>query len=313
VHIRPDAPEGDTLPHHDGFQHEYADVNGLRYHYVRQGSGPPLMLLHGWPGFYYEWRLNIGPLSQRFDVVVPDMRGYGYTDKPDAPPETGYTPAAFADDIAGLMDFLGWDKASFVAHDFGSVWVQAFARSRPQRVDRLVLIDPVYPGIGPRWFEPSRAFENWYTMFHQLPWAEDLVGSSRKATEIYVRHFLSHWSYDKALWTGDEIAEYVEAFSQPGALRGGFNCYRAMFRAPGGMPGDLKIGAPALVLWAENDPILLAAWSDRLGEFFPNHKLRRVPEAGHFLMRERPEVVNQAVTEWVLGNRQEEPGEGAER
>ena len=73
------------------FNHQYATINGLRYHYVREGSGPPLFLIHGWPGFYYEWHLNIGPLSERFDVVVPDMRGYGHTDKPDLPPEEAYT------------------------------------------------------------------------------------------------------------------------------------------------------------------------------------------------------------------------------
>jgi pimeloyl-ACP methyl ester carboxylesterase len=302
------------MPHHDGFHHEYTTINparspiegGLRYHFVRQGSGPPLFLLHGWPGFYYEWRLNIGPLSQAFEVVAPDMRGYGYSDKPDLPPEEGYTPAAYAQDIGALMDALGWQKASFVAHDFGSVWAQQFARAEPGRVHRLVLIDPVYPGIGARWFEPGRALETWYTAFHQLPWAEELVGSSRKAIELYLRHFLSHWSYNGDLWTAGEIAEYVEAFSQPGALRGGFNCYRALFRAPGALAASGKIEAPTLVLWAENDPILPAAWADRLGDFFADYELRTVPKAGHFLMREQPDVLNEAVIRWVLdkGGRQ---------
>lgn len=292
------------MTHHDGFRHEYASVNGLRYHYVRQGGGAPLLLVHGWPGFYYDWHLNIGPLSERFDVVVPDMRGFAYTEKPDLPPETGYAPAAFADDIRSLMDYLGWEKASIVTHDFGAIWTQQFARTCADRLDKLVLIDPPYPGIGARWFEPGRALENWYLIFHQQPWAEDLVGSSRRATELYVRHFLSHWSHNKDLWSDEEVAEYVEAFSQPGALRGGFNCYRAMLRTMGGgMSGDAKIEAPALVLWAENDPILPLAWSDRLGEFFPNLTLRTVPQAGHFLMREKPALVNEAVTEWVAGRK----------
>lgn len=295
------------MPLDDGFHHEYATVNGLRYHYVRQGAGPPLMLVHGWPGFYYEWHLNIGPLSSHFDVVAPDMRGYGYTDKPNLPPEAGYTPAVFSADIAALMDHLGWQKAAFLAHDFGSVWIQEFARSRPERVHRLVLMDPVYAGIGPRWFEPGRALENWYTVFHQMPWAEDLVGSSQRATEIYIRHFLSRWSFDKDLWSDREVAAYVEAYSQPGALRGGFNCYRALFRTGGGgMAAEAKIAAPALILWAENDPILPSAWADRLGDFFADYQLRTVPRAGHFLMRERPDVVNQAVIEFLKG------GAGAE-
>ena len=287
------------MPPDDGFNHQYADVNDLRYHYVRQGRGPPLLLVHGWPGFYYEWNLNIGPLSKHFDVVAPDMRGYAYTDKPDLPPEQGYTPTVFAEDIRALLDHLGWDKASIVSHDFGSVWTQQFARTYPQMVDRLVFFQPVYPGIGPRFLEPGRAFESWYLMFHQLPWAEELVGSSRRATELYLRHFLSHWSFDKTLWTDQEIAAFVEAFSQPGALRGGFNCYRAAFRTAGqGTGGDPKIHAPTLVLWAENDPILPVTWSDKLGDFFPNLTLRQVPQAGHWLMREKPELVNEAIIEF---------------
>lgn len=290
------------MPQHDGFDHEYATVNGLRYHYVRAGAGPPLLLVHGWPGFYYEWHLNIEPLAQRFEVVVPDMRGYAYTDKPDLPPEEGYTDTVFAEDVRGLLDHLGWAKASIVSHDFGAVWVQRFARTYRDRVERLVLFDPPYAGIGRRWAEPGHVREVWYQTFHQLPWAEELVGSSRKATELYLRHFLSHWSYDKALFREEEIAEYVEAYSQPGAIRGGFNCYRAAFRTLGrDQGGDPKIYAPTLILWAENDAVLPIAWSDKLADFFPNHALRRVPNAGHFLMRERPELVNEAIIEFVLG------------
>ena len=288
------------MPHHDGFSHEYATVNGLRYHYVRAGSGAPLFLVHGWPGFYYEWRLNIEPLSRHFDVVVPDMRGYAYTDKPDLPPEEGYVDTAFAEDIRALADQLAFQRISLVSHDFGSAWVQRFARLYPERVERLVFFQPVYPGIGMRWLEPGRAMEAWYMMFHQLPWAEDLVGSSHRATELYIRHFLSHWSHNKDVWTDEDVDAYTEAFSQPGALRGGFNCYRAAFRTAGRPPdGDLKVHAPTLVLWAEKDPILPVAWSDKLGDFFTDLTFRRVPDTGHFVMREQPELVNQSIIDFV--------------
>jgi pimeloyl-ACP methyl ester carboxylesterase len=292
-------------PNTDRLSHEYANVNGLRYHYVRQGSGPPLLLVHGWPGFYYEWHLNIGPLSERFDVVVPDMRGYAYTEKPDLKPEEGYRPADFAEDIRGLLDHLGWQTANIVSHDFGAAWVQQFARTYRDRLERLVLFNPPYPGIGMRWLEPGHVAQVWYQMFHQLPWAEDLVGSSRKATELYIRHFLSHWSHDKDLWTDEEIAEYVEAFSQPGAIRGGFNCYRAAFRGGLRLEGDPKIYAPTLVLWGDSDAVLPIAWSDKLGDFFTDLTFRKVEQAGHFLMREKPELVNEAIIEFCAADRKE--------
>jgi pimeloyl-ACP methyl ester carboxylesterase len=127
-----------------------------------------------------------------------------------------------------------------------------------------------------------------------------LVGSSRKATEVYLRHFLSHWSYDKSLWTDEEIERYVDAFSQPGALRGGFNCYRAMFRTMGrALQGDLTIRAPTLVLWGDSDPIFPAAWSDKLSEFFPNVTLHNVPQCGHWVQREKPDLLHEAIAEFI--------------
>ena len=275
------------------FPHHNVTVNGLNLHYVRQGSGPPLLLIHGWPGWWYEWHLNIGPLSEHFDVVAPDMRGFAYSDKPDAAPEAAYTGKHFADDIVGLIDALGFERVRIVSHDFGAVWVNKLARTYPDRLEKLVLFDPPYPGIGGRWFQMPHIFNSWYQIFHQMPWAEDLVGATRKSTELYLRHFLSAWSANKDLWTDEEITEYVEAFSQPGAIRGGFNCYRAALR--GGAfsgPGDLKVTTPTLVLWGDGDAILPFEWSDKIPEFFPNSTLKKVEGAGHFMMREAADRVN---------------------
>jgi pimeloyl-ACP methyl ester carboxylesterase len=274
------------------FQHHNVTINNLNYHYVRQGSGAPLLLIHGWPGFWYEWHLNIGPLSERFDVVVPDMRGFAYTDKPGVAPMEGYTDAHFAEDIRALCDALGFDKVRIVSHDFGAVWTQKFARTYPDRVEKLVLFDPPYPGIGLRWFEFPQTLHSWYMIFHQMPWAEDLVGATRDSTRIYVSHFLQAWSHNKQLWTNEEIDEYVEAFSQPGAIRGGFNCYRAALGGGGGAGGDQKIETPTLILWGEGDAILPYAWSDKIPDYFANHTLKKVEAAGHFMMREQPDSVN---------------------
>jgi pimeloyl-ACP methyl ester carboxylesterase len=280
---------------------EYTEVNGIRLHYVRQGHGEPLLLIHGWPGFWYEWHMNIGPLAERFDVVVPDMRGFGYSDKPDLAPEAGYTDTQMAEDIRGLIDALGFDRVGIVSHDFGASWTQRFARMYPERLRKLMLFDPPYPGIGGRWFEMPQIFQSWYMIFHQQPWAEDLVGSSRAATEIYLRHFLSAWSARKDLWTDDEIAEYVEAYSQPGALRGGFNCYRAALRGGQQSTGDLTIKTPTTILWGDSDAILPYAWSDRLPEFFSDLRLKKIEGVGHFMMREAPERVNAEIIDWFGG------------
>lgn len=285
----------------DKISHHYVTVNGVKLHYVRQGAGEPLLLIHGWPGFWYEWHMNIGPLAQHYDVIVPDMRGFAYSDKPDVAPEVGYTDTAFAEDIKALCDFYHFDKVRIVTHDFGAVWMQRFARLYPERLHKLMLFDPPYPGIGGRWFEMPQGFNTWYQIFHQQPWAEDLVGSSKQATEIYLRHFLSAWSAKKDLWSDAEIAAYVEAYSQPGALRGGFNCYRAALRGGAFAGADKKIETPTRVLWGDSDSILPFAWSDKLGDFFANFDLRKIEGVGHFMMREAPERVNAEILEFMGG------------
>ncbi len=279
-------------------QHRHADLDGQRQHYARAGSGPPLVLVHGWPGFWYEWARNIGPLAERFDVIVPDMRGYGESDRPDMDPVDGYSPRVMGQDLAALLRTLGLERASLVAHDFGAVWVQALAQSQPHAVDRLVLFNPPYPGIGGRWFEMPQVLEVWYQIFHQQPWAEDLIGSSTKATEVYLRHFLSHWAARPDAFSDEDIGRYVEAYSRPGSWRAAFNCYRAAWRTAWGLSPD-PIRAPTLVLWGDSDPILPVAWSDRIPEFFPASTLKVVEGCGHFLMREAPERVNREIIDFA--------------
>ncbi len=282
----------------DVWNHQYAEVNGIKLHYVRQGEGDPLFLIHGWPGFWFEWNQNIGPLSEKFDVVAPDMRGFAYSDKPDLPPEEGYTASVIAGDIAALIAELGFEKVNLVAHDFGASWAQALASTQPELINKLILFNPPYPGIGMRWFEMPQPFESWYMLFHQQPWAEDLVGASRAATETYLRHFLRHWSHDTDVFPDEEVAEFVEAYSQPGALRGGFNCYRAIFRGGGG-GGDGTIDLRTLILWGDSDPILKFEWSDNLSQSFTNFELKKMEGAGHFMHREMPDRVNKEILDFL--------------
>jgi len=283
------------------WNHQFVEVNGVRLHYVRHGAGRPVFLVHGWPGFWFEWNKNILPLAERFDVVVPDMRGFAYSEKPDLPPEQGYTDAVMAADLAALARALGFDKVHVVAHDFGAAWVQRFAREYPDVVDKLALFNPPYAGIGGRWFEMPQLFESWYMVFHQQPWAEEIVGATRAATETYLRHFLRHWSHDTDVFTDEEIAEFVEAYSQPGAIRGGFNCYRAVFRSAGQPAPSGPIAAPTLVLWSDNDPILRFEWSDNLSQSFSSHTLKKIEGCGHFMHRETPERINKEIIEFLAG------------
>ncbi len=279
--------------------HHEAKVDGVRLHYVRQGAGTPVLLLHGWPGFWYEWAPVIPPLAARHDVIVPDLRGFAYSDKPDVPPEEGYAREFVAREVAAFVRGLGLQKVAIVAHDIGATVAQPMALMFPELVARLVLFDPPYPGIGRRWREPSHTREIWYQIFHTQPWAHEVVGASPDATRTYLRHFLTHWSGKKAWVTDAELEHWVDAYSQPDALRGGFAWYKAFDRVRTRQadvpPEKLRIAQPTLVLWGDSDSILPIAWADRLPEYFSALTLKPVPGVGHFMMREAPEYVVQEV------------------
>lgn len=277
------------------FDHRYVRANGIDIHYVRQGSGFPLVLLHGWPEFWRIWRRVIEPLSLSFDVVAPDLRGFGESTKPGVPALEGYRLEDHVADLLGLADVLGLARFGVVSHDVGAYVAQAFARTYPDRLAGLFFFDCPYPGIGKRWADPDHLREIWYQSFHQLPWAADLVGSSRAACETYLRHFLSHWAHDPHVFAKEDVEAWVDNFLEPGNLQGGFNWYVAASSARlelirHGAPKLPPIEVPARVRWGVSDKILKIEWADRLSEYFAECDFAPVEGAGHFVPYERSEL-----------------------
>jgi pimeloyl-ACP methyl ester carboxylesterase len=132
------------------WNHGYAEANGIRIHHVRHGTGTPLVLLHGWPEFWYVYRKNIPVLAKRFDIIVPDLRGFGDTEKPGLPDPPSTFLEVLVEDLASFMDALGIERFSLVSHDVGSYIAQAFARNYPERLLGLFFFHCVYPGTGKR-------------------------------------------------------------------------------------------------------------------------------------------------------------------
>lgn len=282
------------------WNHRYVEANGIRIHYVRHGSGRPLVLLHGWPEFWYAYRKNILPLAENFDVIVPDLRGFGDTGKPELPEPPGRLLDLMVDDLKGLADALELERFGLVSHDVGSFVAQGFARKHPEMLRGLFFFNCVYPGIGRRWLEPDVVREIWYQSFNQQSWAAALVGRDRATCEIYIRHFLDHWAHRPGLFEED-LESWVDNFMQPGNLQGGFNWYiginearmRMMREGPPKLP---RIEVPSRFLWGEADLIIRIGWSDLLGEYFSNYSLKAAPNAGHFVHYEQPELANREIS-----------------
>lgn len=293
------------------FASRFIAANGIRLHYVREGQGAPLLLLHGWPEFWYVWRKCIPVLARDFDVIAPDLRGFGESDKPSPGPSAEAGAEVHAADIAALIDALGLGRVGVVSHDVGAYAAQSLARLQPERVRGLFFFNCPYPGIGGRWAAPEHLIEIWYQSFQQQPWAAALVGSSRAACRTYFRHFLSHWAHDPHAFDED-LEAWVDNFMKPGNLQGGFNWYLAAHQARmavmrGDLPQALRapIAVPTRVLWGESDPILRSAWADRLGEFFTEVTVTTVPEAGHFVHYEKPDLACHEIRTFFANLREE--------
>jgi pimeloyl-ACP methyl ester carboxylesterase len=270
--------------------HRNIEARGARFHVALAGEGPPLLLLHGWPEFWLTWEPVMRRLADRFTLVVPDLRGFGASDKPDGP----WGPPEHTADLLALLDALGIERAGVVGHDVGGAVMQALARAAPERLSGLFFFDFVHPGIGARMGAADRLNEIWYQSFHQMPFAADLVGANRDTCRAYVGHFLRHWSHRKEAFD-DVLEAFVDNFLQPGNLDGGFAHYRASHAGRIAMIEDTAprlppITVPTCVRWAAHDAIFPAAWVDTLGETFADLDVAILPGVGHFPHREDPDL-----------------------
>ncbi len=271
-------------------------VDGFRLAYERIGRGPAVLLLHGWPGDRTDYREAVPLVSRATDVVVPDLRGFGESDKHRADPAGQYSADAQARSVVGLIDELGLDRPVIGGYDIGSRIAQTVARGRPDLV-RALVISPPLPGIGDRILHAQAQREFWYQSFHQLDLADHLVDGRPDAVRCHLRHFWSHWSGPRFELTDDHLDHLVSVYAEPGAVTASIGWYRAgagavarslAERAP--QPAD-RIVVPTTVLWPEHDPLFPRAWSDRLDDFFANVQLQYLDGVGHFTPLECPHEV----------------------
>jgi pimeloyl-ACP methyl ester carboxylesterase len=272
-------------------EHQTVKANGASLHVARAGTGPTLLLLHGWPEFWLTWEPVMRRLADRFELIAPDLRGFGDSDKPDGP----WGGAEHAADLLALLDALGRrGPVGLVGHDVGGAVMQAMARLAPERFSGLFFFDFFYPGIGSRAGAPDRLGEIWYQSFHQMPFAPALVGATRETCALYIGHFLRRWAHRKDAF--DDVFEtWVDNFMKPGNLAGGFAYYQAAQAARlavmrGEAPALPPIGVPTCVRWAEHDAIFPAAFADRLGETFADLDFSLLPGVGHYPHREDPDL-----------------------
>ena len=277
-----------------------APVDGFSLAYDRSGTGDPVVLLHGWPGDRTDYQALVPLLEGDAEVVAPDLRGFGASDRHPAPPAEAYSATAQARSVLALVYELGLADPVLAGYDIGSRITQAAARAAPGRV-RALVISPPLPGGGRRVLEPEAQREFWYQPFHNLGLVEELLDGRPEAVRPYLRHFWSHWSGPSFEPDDRRLDHLAEVYSPPGAMTASVAWYRAgsgmvamslAERAPA--PAD-RMAVPATILWPEHDPLFPRAWSDRLGEFFGDVRVRHLDGVGHFTPVEAPEAFAAAI------------------
>jgi pimeloyl-ACP methyl ester carboxylesterase len=288
--------------------HEYVEVNGIRTHYVTAGSGRLILFAHGFPEFWYAWRGQLKEFGRDHHAVAPDLRGYNLTSKPEG--VESYRVKHLVEDLRGLARHLGPEKFVLVAHDWGGAVAWSFALADPELREKLVIINAPHPGVFARLLhsDPVQQRASQYMRMFCTPEAEQILSRDnyQALVEVVLTHGLTHGYFDEA-----DKAAYLEAWSQPGALTGGLNYYRAarlLPPAPGMEPdiprleldiAALTVRVPTLVIWGERDTALTPANLDGLDQFVPELTIRRIPDANHWVVHQRPELVNRYVREFL--------------
>ena len=290
--------------------HRFVEANGLRFHCVTAGEGPLVLLLHGFPEFWYSWRHQIPALAAAgFMVVAPDLRGFNDSDKPAG--IEAYRMSQIVEDVAGLCRAFGHEQAVVVGHDWGGAVAYAFAMANPDMTRALVALNCPHPAdfsqalMGGKNLEQMK--KSWYMFFFQFPEIPEQV----LAADNF--RLLKAFAYSQArrgTFSAKDLKAYTEAFSKPGALTGGINWYRAMLRRPthasgvGTRPARLfpPIGAPTLVIWGERDHFLGKELTRGMKRHFTGKfSIRYLPGVSHWVQQEVPGRVNALLLNFLKG------------
>jgi pimeloyl-ACP methyl ester carboxylesterase len=263
-------------------------VNGTTIHFVRGGSGPAVVLLHGFPQDWFEWRRVMPRLAENLTVIAVDLRGVGGS----SAPADGYAAADLADDVHELLRALGVDRAHVVGHDIGGWVAYAFARARPDATSTLMIMETPIPGIEP-FLHLDVDVPLWHGAFHMIPDLPEALVADRQA--VYFRHFFDVGTNDNSVISDADVEHYADAYGDPDHLRSAFEVYRALpaniaFNAarattidvPLLLVGGAQVFGPVLPALAEN---LRAhyGWTDV--------QVRVLENARHYLAEERPDDV----------------------
>jgi len=271
--------------------------SGLNMEVARAGSGPLVIMLHGFPECWYSWRYQIRALAPHFECVAPNLRGYGNTDAPVG--IENYTLDKLVGDVADLIEACGREKAIIIAHDWGGAIAWATVLQRPELVERIAVLNLPHPLKLQENLRrnPRQMLSSWYILFFQIPRLPEALMRARDFAML--KRAIRDSAVQKSAFTDEDLDHFRDAFRNPYSITAAINYYRAAvrgsFRPRGPAPEWMtrKISAPTMVIWGEQDIALRKELTFGMKELFSGpFEIHYVPDSGHWVQQEKPAVVN---------------------
>lgn len=275
----------------------YFENSTVRLHAITAGpkDGPVVVLLHGFPEFWYGWRRQIEPLAGAgFRVIVPDQRGYNLSSKPRG--VASYALTELVSDVIAIADQLGQEKIFLAGHDWGAAVAWSTALLHSERIAKLVIVNVPHPSVMRRFLKTRlrQMKRSWYILFFQIPWLPEALYSS---FDFRMGMRALRGSSRPSTFSSEDLAQYRAAWSQPGALTAMINWYRAAVRYRTKFP-DRTVRVPARILWGERDKFLMTEMAHESLRYCTNAELFNFADASHWLQHEEPEKVCQHLAEF---------------
>jgi pimeloyl-ACP methyl ester carboxylesterase len=276
----------------DPYEHLFVETNGVRLHVVTAGdpAGKPVILLHGFPEFWYGWQRQIPALVQAgFRVIVPDQRGYNLSDHPQG--TRPYRLDELGKDIVGLMAHFGYEQVNLVGHDWGAAVAWWVAFTFPEKITRLAILNVPHPAVMLKTIRSSarQMLKSWYIGFFQIPGLADWL---MRLSDFAGAASLLRNSGKPTTFTDGDLLEYRQAWRNSDGLTGMINWYRAMLRHPAPPAKDIHVHVPTLILWGKRDVALSYAMAERSTRLCDNARLLSFEDATHWVQHDAAEGVN---------------------
>ncbi|NET35429.1 MAG: alpha/beta hydrolase [Cyanothece sp. SIO1E1] len=277
-------------------QHDYIHTNGIRLHYVTQGAGPLMLMLHGFPEFWYSWRHQIPEFAQDYKVVAIDLRGYNDSDKPqDA---DAYVMSEFIKDVEGVIRGLGYDRCTLVAHDWGGAIAWNFAYAYPEMLDRLIMLNMPHPAKFAEGLRtPQQLLRSWYIFFFQIPWLPELLLQALDYQAVALA--FTDMAVNEDAFTPADIEAYKDAAAKRGALSAMVNYYRNIFQSSLLRREWSILEVPTLMIWGEQDEALGKELTDGTEALVRDFQIQYIADSSHWVQQEQPQLVNQYMRQFL--------------